>query len=105
MMGKPRMIALIGSERTFRVSFMALVSTLLIAMMGFSDTTSADEILDARVQQFLEEHVRDWRDMNVPYQDGKILHDIIIDRGFTRAFEIGTSPSPSRPRFSLPRSA
>jgi len=67
------------------------VSSLLIVMTGFPDTASADEVLDARVQQFLEERVRDWRDMNVPYQDGKILHDIIVDHNFTRAFEIGTS--------------
>ncbi len=90
-MGKTKMIAQISSKRTFRLSFIALVSSFLIVMTGFADTASADEILDARVQQFLKEHVGDWRDMNVPYQDGKILHDIIVDRGFTRAFEIGTS--------------
>lgn len=91
MMGKTKMVAQIASKRTFRPSLMALVSSLLVAMVGFSDTVSADEVLDVRVQTFLDGHVRDWRDMNVPYQDGKILHDIIVDRGFTRAFEIGTS--------------
>lgn len=85
------MIAHIANRSTFRPSLMALVSSLLVATVGFSDTVSADEGLDVRVQKFLDGHTRDWRDMNVPYQDGKILHDIIVDRGFTRAFEIGTS--------------
>jgi predicted O-methyltransferase YrrM len=85
------MIAHIANKSAFRPSLMALVSSLLVAVVGFSDTMSADEGLDVRVQKFLDGHARDWRDMNVPYQDGKILHDIIVDRGFTRAFEIGTS--------------
>ena len=91
MIWKTKMIAHIASKSTFRQSFIALVSSFLIALTGFADKASADEVLDARVQKFLDEHARDWRDMNVPYQDGMILHDIIVDRGFTRAFEIGTS--------------
>ncbi|RPJ73444.1 MAG: methyltransferase, partial [Desulfobacteraceae bacterium] len=31
------------------------------------------------------------RDWNVPYADGKVLHDLIVRRKFTRALEIGTS--------------
>jgi hypothetical protein len=53
-MGKTKMIAQISSKRTFRLSFIALVSSFLIVMTGFADTASADEILDARVQQFLK---------------------------------------------------
>jgi caffeoyl-CoA O-methyltransferase len=64
---------------------------LLIAMDTISSEAHPDEALDARVQAFLDEHARDWRDLNVPYQDGKILHDIVVDHGFTRAVEIGTS--------------
>ena len=51
----------------------------------------ADTRLDARVQAFLEKHRQSWRDLNVPFEDGKILYDLIVDRKFTRAFEIGTS--------------
>jgi predicted O-methyltransferase YrrM len=91
MIWKTKMISQIASKITFRQSFIALVSSFLIALTGFADKASADEVLDARVQKFLDGHARDWRDMNVPYQDGMILHDIIVDRGFTRAFEIGTS--------------
>jgi predicted O-methyltransferase YrrM len=32
-----------------------------------------------------------WRDMNVPEADGRILHEIILAKRYTRALEIGTS--------------
>lgn len=51
----------------------------------------ADEALDARVQAFLDAHADQWRDLNVPVRDGRILHDIVVEHGFTRAVEIGTS--------------
>lgn len=51
----------------------------------------ADEALDAKVQAFLDGHLGQWRDLNVPAVDGKILHDLVVERGFTQAFEIGTS--------------
>lgn len=47
--------------------------------------------LDARVSEFLEESSGSWRDMNVPASDGKLLHDLIVENGYTRALEIGTS--------------
>jgi len=49
------------------------------------------EELDARVRAFLEENRRRWRDMNVPQADGQRLHDLIVENGYTRALEIGTS--------------
>ncbi|MCA1758589.1 MAG: class I SAM-dependent methyltransferase [Bacteroidales bacterium] len=47
--------------------------------------------LDRKVKAFLEENVNNWRDMNVPLADGKILYDLIVENGYTRAVEIGTS--------------
>ena len=47
--------------------------------------------LDARVRRFLDVHRRSWRDMNVPAADGQVLHDLIVEHGYTRALEIGTS--------------
>jgi caffeoyl-CoA O-methyltransferase len=47
--------------------------------------------LDRKVKAFLEENVNNWRDMNVPLSDGKILYDLIVENGYTRAVEIGTS--------------
>ena len=47
--------------------------------------------LDKKVKAFLEENANEWRDMNVPLSDGKILYDIIIENDYKNAVEIGTS--------------
>jgi len=47
--------------------------------------------LDEKVQAFLDRSRSDWRDMNVPYADGQVLHDLVVKKGFTRGLEIGTS--------------
>jgi predicted O-methyltransferase YrrM len=47
--------------------------------------------LDRKVQAFLESHARQWRDMNVPEADGRILYDLVLENKYTRALEIGTS--------------
>ncbi len=49
------------------------------------------EIIDEKVQDFLNSRMRSWRDANVPYADGKLLHDIIIENNYKHAVEIGTS--------------
>jgi len=51
----------------------------------------SNQDLDLTVSQFLEEHKDRWHDLNVPYQDGKILHDLVIKGNFKRILEIGTS--------------
>jgi len=47
--------------------------------------------LDERVTRFLQEHKNKWHDLNVPYQDGQALYDIILKNKYTSALEIGTS--------------
>jgi predicted O-methyltransferase YrrM len=47
--------------------------------------------LDARVQAFLDGARHDWRDLNVPFEDGRVLHDLVLREGFKRGLEIGTS--------------
>ncbi len=66
----------------------------LAAVAGLSvgaPQKSASEAADAKVQQFLEKMRHQWRDMNVPEADGRILHDLIVKNKFKRALEIGTS--------------
>lgn len=46
---------------------------------------------DARVEKFLKDHRNDWHDLNVPYEDGKVLHDLIVKNNYREALEIGTS--------------
>ncbi len=52
---------------------------------------SSQQMLDERVEKFLKEHEYSWEDMNIPARDGQFLHDLIVQKGYTRALEIGTS--------------
>ncbi len=63
--------------------------TLLLADNSYAQTSTS--ALDAKVEKFLKDHKRDWHDLNVPYEDGQILHDIIVKNKYTSALEIGTS--------------
>jgi predicted O-methyltransferase YrrM len=47
--------------------------------------------LDKKIKTFLESNANEWRDMNVPLSDGKVLYDIIVENNYTKAVEIGTS--------------
>lgn len=75
----------------------ALFLAAVVAAAPLPGTTApaaAQEVqdsLDARVRGFLDRHRDSWRDMNVSAIDGRILYDIILEHGFTRALEIGTS--------------
>jgi len=72
-----------------------LSSILLIIMlspqMSFSQDLKDNPELDRKVKAFLEGKQYRWRDMNVPAVDGQLLYDIIMQNGYTRALEIGTS--------------
>jgi caffeoyl-CoA O-methyltransferase len=47
--------------------------------------------IDAKVNAFLEKSRGRWHDLNVPEQDGRLLHDLVVKGGYKRALEIGTS--------------
>lgn len=66
---------------------LCLAGVTLLSFSGFS----LNQNLDEKVRSFLESHRYQWRDMNVPRTDGRILYDIIVENGYTRALEIGTS--------------
>jgi predicted O-methyltransferase YrrM len=80
-----------ANVRLRHVQDMIKSMTVLFLAIAFPTFCIADAQLDARVKTFLEQRRGTWRDLNVPYEDGKILHDLIVERKFTRAFEIGTS--------------
>lgn len=58
---------------------------------ALAQTVGRSEPLDTRVQRFLSGARNQWRDWNIPYEDGKALYDMIVKKNFTRALEIGTS--------------
>jgi predicted O-methyltransferase YrrM len=47
--------------------------------------------LDRRVEAFLSAERGRWDYLNVPYQDGRILHELVLKGGHKRILEIGTS--------------
>ena len=67
-----------------------------LAVLGLVTLSAAaaraqDAALDQKVRSFLESRRGSWRDLNVPWQDGQLLHDLIVKHRYTRALEIGTS--------------
>ena len=70
----------------FSCLFCVLFTLTLQAQSG-----DKNYLLDQQVRQFLESQKHQWRDMNVPESDGKLLHDLIVEHNYTRALEIGTS--------------
>ena len=69
----------------------ALLTVAAVFVAGTSDAVAGDAALDQKVRGFLEENRGRWRDMNVPWVDGQILHDLVAKHRFRRALEIGTS--------------
>ena len=64
---------------------------MLIASSSLAQYPEIENSLDKKVKAFLEKNSNEWRDMNVPLSDGKILYDIIIENNYASAVEIGTS--------------
>lgn len=56
-----------------------------------AQSVKGNSSLDEKVKKFLNEHSRQWYDMNVPSVDGQLLYDIIIKNNYKSALEIGTS--------------
>lgn len=74
------------------IIFLWLAALLLTgAVLTLSQESAENSELDKKVKSFLEQHRTEWSDMNVPWSDGKVLYDLIVKNGYTRALEIGTS--------------
>jgi caffeoyl-CoA O-methyltransferase len=78
---------------TARSLGMAGLVLMLITAASTAPGTAgqAGETLDRKVQTFLDSRAGEWRDMNVPEADGKILYNLVLKNKYTRALEIGTS--------------
>lgn len=81
-----------NARSTRKVAALALWIVLAKALLVVSAQPPGISVeRDARVQKFLDAKRADWHDWNVPYEDGKVLHDLIVGHHYTRALEIGTS--------------
>jgi len=73
----------------------AILGTLILSsgtvIFCLAQKPTASSELDAMVKRFLTENRTKWHDWNVPYEDGKVLYDLIIKNNYKRALEIGTS--------------
>jgi caffeoyl-CoA O-methyltransferase len=47
--------------------------------------------LDLRISRFLNDSRNTWSAWNVPYEDGKILYDLVLKGNYKNIMEIGTS--------------
>lgn len=63
----------------------------LTTLAALAQPRQAASTLDESVQAFLDRRANTWRDMNVPEADGRRLHELILEHGYKRALEIGTS--------------
>jgi caffeoyl-CoA O-methyltransferase len=68
-----------------------LILFLLYRNLSFAQYPQVVSELDKKVETFLKDNSEDWKDMNVPLSDGRILYDIILKNNFKEAVEIGTS--------------
>ncbi len=57
----------------------------------FAQKTGTSKELDGKVEKFLNENRTKWHDLNVPYEDGKLLYNLVIKNNYRKALEIGTS--------------
>ncbi len=70
----------------------SIVAILVFATSsGFGQPARNQKELDEKVQAFLTQNKSKWHDLNVPYEDGQVLFDLIIKHKYTSALEIGTS--------------
>jgi predicted O-methyltransferase YrrM len=70
---------------------MAAIAAVLPPPAAHAQAGSKPAALDAQVRAFLDRTRGERRDLNVPYEDGQALHDLVVGKGFTRGLEIGTS--------------
>jgi len=70
---------------------MRLALALAAVAIAAAPDVLADDALDRRVRTFLEKNRGQWRDLNVPWEDGQVLHDIVEKLRLRRGLEIGTS--------------
>jgi predicted O-methyltransferase YrrM len=64
---------------------------ILISASSYCQPAKNQKALDEKVQAFLTNNKSKWHDLNVPYEDGQILHDLIVKNKYKSALEIGTS--------------
>ena len=92
----PRMIGpLRGTNMSgFSKTVLLIVIVILLAWsypLPSMETQERTINLDEQVRSFLQKMQNRWADLNVPEEDGRILHDIVVKKNYKKALELGTS--------------
>ena len=82
---------MIISTHCYRLIVYLFCTVFLSHTAAYAEDTMSRDDLDSQVRAFLENRSGTWRDLNIPASDGKVLYDIIVENGYTKALEIGTS--------------
>jgi caffeoyl-CoA O-methyltransferase len=77
--------------RYFKKLIILFVIVLLVPYTLRSQAAKDSRSTDEKVRSFLNDHSRQWYDMNIPAADGQLLYDIIVKNNYKSALEIGTS--------------
>ncbi len=64
---------------------------LILAVSGQAAASEKRNAVDEKVKRFLWKMKDQWRDLNVPEEDGRVLFEIVSAKGYQRALEVGTS--------------
>ncbi len=75
----------------FKIQFILSLLFFIGIVGSTAQSIKEQKLLDEKVQQFLDENRHQWQDLNVPYEDGKVLYQLIVDNNYQSALEIGTS--------------
>lgn len=73
------------------LALLLIVALVPLVATAQSQETTAQEALDRRVRDFLDNARWGRGNMNVPEVDGQKLYDLIVENGYSRAVEVGTS--------------
>jgi predicted O-methyltransferase YrrM len=78
---------------TFLLILLLVVATLWLSVIepAWGEQSTKTSALDKQVSRFLKENRHSWTGWNVPYEDGKILYDLVVKNRFKNIIEIGTS--------------
>lgn len=78
--------------RLFRTGMAGFMAGLwLFAVVASLPAAEKQNLVDEKVKKFLGKMKREWRDLNVPAEDGKILFEIVLKNRYQKALEVGTS--------------
>lgn len=75
----------------FSTNILCLILSLGMITESHAQNPIDQDSLDERVQKYLEDNRKNWQNLNVPFEDGQLLHDLIVKNDYQSAIEIGTS--------------